>query len=393
MAEQESAAAQSSSGAGSRHRQTIEAIREQYLDIHGESYLTAILDAIANLAMILNEQRQIIFANHVLLDMLGAPGADGLLGQRPGEILGCVHAHDSPDGCGSGEHCRYCGAVLTVLEQQRTNRETIGETRLTIQAGDTLQSLDFLVKAAPLKFKDTTYTLVTMQDISDQKRRRSLEKIFFHDLLNFAGGLAGFFRLVDKAEDEQELTSYLSEAERISQELIDEIQSQRDLLAAENEDLCVNLQTVPGGALLQRVRSRYLHHLAAREKTIIIAEDSADLPLHSDPTLLLRILGNMLKNALEASRPGEEVRLACREQGHNGRLSVHNQAVMPEDVRSQVFQRSFSTKGTGRGLGTYSIRLIGERFLGGTVGFSSSEQVGTRFYIDVPISGSTKSRG
>jgi sensor histidine kinase regulating citrate/malate metabolism len=51
----------------------------------------------------------------------------------------------------------------------------------------------------------------------------------------------------------------------------------------------------------------------------------------------------------------------------------------------QIFQRSFSTKGAGRGLGTYSIKLLGERYLHGTVSFASSAEQGTIFQISLPL--------
>ena len=52
----------------------------------------------------------------------------------------------------------------------------------------------------------------------------------------------------------------------------------------------------------------------------------------------------------------------------------------PVDAQLQIFQRSFSTKGSGRGVGTYSIKLLGEQYLRGRVGFTSSETDGTAFY-------------
>jgi sensor histidine kinase regulating citrate/malate metabolism len=57
---------------------------------------------------------------------------------------------------------------------------------------------------------------------------------------------------------------------------------------------------------------------------------------------------------------------------------------MPRKVRNQIFKRSFSTKGEDRGLGTYSILLLTERYLGGTVAFTSKVEDGTRFWIDIP---------
>jgi signal transduction histidine kinase len=59
---------------------------------------------------------------------------------------------------------------------------------------------------------------------------------------------------------------------------------------------------------------------------------------------------------------------------------------MPERVQLQVFQRSFTTKGgTGRGLGTHSMKLIGERYLKGKVSFASREPDGTTFTLAVPL--------
>jgi hypothetical protein len=58
---------------------------------------------------------------------------------------------------------------------------------------------------------------------------------------------------------------------------------------------------------------------------------------------------------------------------------------MPELVRLQVFRRSFSTKPpAGRGIGTYSAKLITERYLGGSLSFTSSEEEGTTFTVTLP---------
>ena len=57
---------------------------------------------------------------------------------------------------------------------------------------------------------------------------------------------------------------------------------------------------------------------------------------------------------------------------------------MTEAVRHQIFQRSFSTKGPGRGLGTYSVKLFTEQYLKGKVGFESLEGKGTTFFVSLP---------
>jgi signal transduction histidine kinase len=107
--------------------------------------------------------------------------------------------------------------------------------------------------------------------------------------------------------------------------------------------------------------------------------------LYVDPILLNRVVTNMAKNALEASIENETVVLKAVTYAKKIIISVQNKAVMDDEVKLQVFHRSFSTKGEGRGLGTYSIKLLSERYLGGKVSFESSEEEGTIFYLELPL--------
>jgi sensor histidine kinase regulating citrate/malate metabolism len=64
------------------------------------------------------------------------------------------------------------------------------------------------------------------------------------------------------------------------------------------------------------------------------------------------------------------VRLQVSADERNCEFSVWNAGGIPKPIALQIFRRSFSTKATkGRGLGTFSMKLFGERYLGGTVRF------------------------
>ena len=112
--------------------------------------------------------------------------------------------------------------------------------------------------------------------------------------------------------------------------------------------------------------------------------DAVTVSFVSDATLLRRILGNMLKNALEASLQGDTVTLGADTSNSQLNLWVHNPAVIPDEYQQRIFQRDFSTKGTGRGLGTYSMQLL-SRLLSGDVDFISETGNGTRFTLTLPI--------
>ena len=112
-----------------------------------------------------------------------------------------------------------------------------------------------------------------------------------------------------------------------------------------------------------------------------------DVLFESDPTILARVLVNLVKNALEASRAGDSVHVACRRRDDEVVFSVWNSGVMSEDVQLQIFNRRFSTKGKDRGLGTHSVKLFAETYLGGRVTFRSEEPDGTTFFVALPVSG------
>ncbi len=111
--------------------------------------------------------------------------------------------------------------------------------------------------------------------------------------------------------------------------------------------------------VLGTVRQEFLQNPVATQWTIEI-QDAWDGTITTDRKLVLRVLRNMLKNALEATPPGGVVTLRCVEMGKHVVFTVHNSGVMSPEVQLQVFQRSFSTKGhPGRGIGTYSVKLLG----------------------------------
>jgi signal transduction histidine kinase len=92
----------------------------------------------------------------------------------------------------------------------------------------------------------------------------------------------------------------------------------------------------------------------------------------------------MLKNALEATDFGGTVRAGCFGVDGYAVFEVRNDRVMSEETRLQIFKRFYSTKGRGRGVGTYSIKLLTENYLGGRAWFESDERVGTVFRVAIP---------
>jgi len=343
--------------------------------------LQQVLDAVPDIFLVINAERQIIFANYRVLENLGIQAARRIIGMRPGEAINCQHADNETGGCGTSEACKTCGALKAFMVGLN-GRKNMQECRITQKDG---QALDLSVWATPITVGDAHFSVFTLKDISHEKRRRALERIFFHDLLNTAGVINGFLDLVNEAQDQTELESYLEQMRYSATRLISEINGQKQLSAAENDELEPFFVRLDALALLREIEIQYARNPLAQGRRIEIATHSETVFFVTDHTLLGRVLGNLVKNALEASKEGETVTLYCGMAPEGGvEFTVHNPAVMPRRVQLQVFNRSFSTKGPGRGLGTYSIKLLTERYLGGKASFESVEGVGTTFTVRYP---------
>lgn len=339
-----------------------------------------LFDAIPEVLLILNEQRQIVFANQALLSVTGIADVDQALGYRPGEILNCIHASEMDAGCGTSVFCRVCGAVRAVLTSFK-GLEDVQDCRILLKNGD---ALDLRIWATPLNLGGESYSLLVLKDISHEKRRQMLEHIFFHDILNSVGALQGLADLLPRLTD-QEKDDVAADISQVCERLVEEIKSQKELVAAENGELHVELSLISVPQFLRELVGMYHGHDVSRGREIHLDPQICDIVLVSDRALLQRVLGNMIKNALEACQVGERVSLGCQEQEGRVAFWVHNPGAIPQDIQLQIFQRSFSTKGPGRGLGTYSLKLLGEVYLNGEVSFTSSEKQGTIFKIVLPV--------
>jgi K+-sensing histidine kinase KdpD len=359
-------------------RATAHTLRRQSDHIRGASpLLQAIFDTVPDFLAVLNQERQIVYANERLVSFF-QPDGEQPIGLRPGELLDCIHASETESGCGTTRYCGTCGAVRAVLASQAGEINS-QECRIIRQNGE---SLDLRVWATPIHLQGEPFTIFAASDISHEKRRRALERIFFHDVLNTATGLLGWVSILNHANYE-ELGEFQATIRQLTERLIDEIKNQRLLAAAENSELVLQPARIQIPDLLEETAHTFYHYEMSKNRTIVLDPSTQPANLVSDPILLKRILENMLKNALEASHPGETITLGCTQRSKQVEIWVHNPNPIPDDVQLQIFQRSFSTKGDDRGLGTYSMKLLGERYLKGQVSFTSSE-TGTIFRILLP---------
>jgi nitrogen fixation/metabolism regulation signal transduction histidine kinase len=341
-----------------------------------------VMDTVPDSVLVLNNKRQLIFCNYRLVQLLGGDKAEKeLYGYRPGELLNCIHATKKKGGCGTTKFCKKCGGVNAILKGLAGETD-IQECRI-IQK-DSGNNLLFRVWTSPLKIDGENFCITVLSDISHEKRRRALERIFFHDILNTVGSLRGCIETINSGgADLYDVFSDL--LDQLSKTILDEINAQKDLSAAEHFELKVRFSEQNSIAILEDIQTSFSNYVMATNRNIAIDSSSQQLMFKTDRTIVGRVLTNMIKNALEAIDENETVTIGCNLQNNEIVFWVYNPSTILEDIQLQMFQRSFSTKGSGRGWGTYSIKLLTERYLKGRVDFDSNEASGTIFKIFLPV--------
>jgi Signal transduction histidine kinase len=364
-------------------RSTAEQILKQFELVESQKFFTEILGTLTGIGAVLDENRQIVYANSDFLNLLGIDTLEPILGKRTGEVISCIHATEESSGCGTSFSCAYCGAVNAILESQKTGKKSMKETRIATEVGGKLKSWDLNIMSTPVFLSGSLFYVLVFQDISDEKRRSALERIFFHDLLNTAGGLNGLLTILKEGASPEEARELINLSEEASRDILEEIMMHRQIRAAEMGDLQIKIEKVNSQELLSSTVKKISSHEVGKNKTIDISDKAMNIDFETDKNLFQRVIINLLKNALEATDGDNPVAIGVESENSKIRFWVKNDSVIPKDVQMQLFQRSFSTKGTGRGIGTYSIRLLTENYLKGKVSFISNEAEGTVFSIEL----------
>lgn len=358
-------------------------LAEQINLVAGSELLNSYLSLTAGILVVLNEQRQIVGLNHIFLDLLGIADPQATLGLRLGESLGCVNARTMSGGCGTSKACASCGAVIAMMATLDSNRSEERLCALEAEMQGVRRNLALKVRTSPLILEDQRFLVVAVRDVTREQLRANLERVFYHDINNVLSTLLGPSEMLRlEMADRWEVVQIHEAAQRLCRE----VEMQRELSMDGNGGFTPRKQPVLLSAIIKDLDQLLRGHGAAKGRTIEMALSCDDCLVNTDKTMLSRVLANMLLNALEATLIGGSVRFTTKRG--NGAIiwEVWNDQAIDETIQPRIFQRHFSTKASpGRGFGTFSMKLFGEHYLGGTIAFTSSPASGTVFSFALPV--------
>lgn len=120
---------------------------------------------------------------------------------------------------------------------------------------------------------------------------------------------------------------------------------------------------------------------------IYLEEPIDDVIVFADKHHLIRILNNLVKNAMQAipeNRRGK-IHLKLYQEQNKAFIKVSDNGTgIPDYMKDKVFTPNFTTKNSGTGLGLAISANMIESF-NGKIYFETEENVGTDFYIEIPL--------
>lgn len=115
--------------------------------------------------------------------------------------------------------------------------------------------------------------------------------------------------------------------------------------------------------------------------------EQANIPIYADHDQMLRVLNNLLNNAIEAVEedvnPVIDVHAKIEESIVLITVADNGQGV-PDTLKSKIFEPNFTTKNSGMGLGLAMVKRILDD-IGGSVYFKSRKNSGTTFFVTLPL--------
>ena len=135
------------------------------------------------------------------------------------------------------------------------------------------------------------------------------------------------------------------------------------------------------------IRQRLEHHQEAARSASVRLDgilDERGCPVQIEVERIVWVLDNLIKNAIEASSPGQTIHVRSHRGGLRCRVEVQDQGqgIRPEHL-AKIFTPFFTTKEKGRGLALAACRKI-LRDLGGDIQVASTWGEGATFALAIP---------
>lgn len=129
-------------------------------------FLRAVLNAIPSPVLVVDDDVRILDFNLAAARLLGE-NRSIVLRRKSGEVLHCVHAEETPGGCGAAPECGDCAIRNSVREAHDGKHVCRKAQRLELNSSGRIAEVNMLVTTAPIHFNAEKLVLVVLEDITE----------------------------------------------------------------------------------------------------------------------------------------------------------------------------------------------------------------------------------
>jgi len=248
----------------------------------------------------------------------------------------------------------------------------------------------------PIEFKDEAGLLLRniLETIQDNEKyineKQDLMYLLSHDLRTFTGNSQSLAQLILAESTNETVNEYASLIAQSTSQQLHFIESFLKLLKAQDELLHSNpeLQNISFEAIHSSVSEQVQQQLALKHIKLNSIIEVKEKALLINPELLVRVLVNMVDNAIKFSFPESEIQVKYFIKNDQMQIAVTDNGVGFNVGQSEILFQKFTSqkkKGTANeastGLGLYLCKTIVERYKGSLQATSEGENKGATFTV------------
>ncbi len=133
--------------------------------IRNLDFLHILLEAVPSCLFVMDSDLRVLHLNSAAARMAGSDQT--VFMHRGGEVLHCIHASETPGGCGQAVLCREClirNSVRKAVTGSRIHRET---TKMKFITPEGASEVHLQITSSPIMYEGNSYALLVIEDISE----------------------------------------------------------------------------------------------------------------------------------------------------------------------------------------------------------------------------------
>lgn len=135
--------------------------------------LLQIIDHLTSAVILVDHDRNVMLSNRKA-ELLSHKSKTQMQGLRGGEVLGCVYAHASPEGCGFGPQCELC-TIRRKVAEAFDDQKGIPFFDTCMEMDD-IGRRDLQVSVQFLRLDTLDAALISIEDVTEIRANARLEK-------------------------------------------------------------------------------------------------------------------------------------------------------------------------------------------------------------------------